>query len=51
MAGMARAIGATSREAQKMLFFPLQYFERLFCARFNHKLQSCINSARPYLMY
>jgi len=61
MAGMARAMGATLRGVQKSLGknslgkkkknrlakkILLQFLEHLFCAQYNHKLQSCINTAR-----
>jgi len=56
MAGMARAMGTTLTGAQKLLGknykFYLQFLEPLyFCTPYNHKLQSCINTVRPYLMY
>jgi len=55
MAGMARAMGATLTGVQKLLGknnkFHLQFLEPLFCAPYNHKLQSCIETVCPYLMY
>jgi len=54
MAGMARAMGATLKGAQKLvdknLNFYLQFLETLFCVPYNQKLQNCINTALPYLM-
>jgi len=56
MAGMARAMGATLTGGakiawQKLKFLFLQLRETLFCAPYKHKLSSCINTARLYLMY
>ena len=40
-----------AKVAWQKLEFHLQFLEPLFCAPYNHKLQSYISTARRYLMY